>query len=224
MAFRSIDLSEVVDHIQSYIATLLSPRFRKHDTIESMRDDFDKVKTINQLFRVLEKYVSWFNFELVVKLVNTFITDERDLQRKWSTYREKLKDYFKNNNTQAVQIADSIEFGLSDVPGTKVMIAKVARDDYTLNDLYFFHKLIADALEVPEYDFYFCTIDDGCMELKYSIPDFLYSFLFPLTNQQCHSLAEIGIIKITCHEFVNEMKQVCFNNEIVKTKYNYIFL
>ncbi|XP_011405940.1 PREDICTED: serine/threonine-protein phosphatase 6 regulatory ankyrin repeat subunit C-like, partial [Amphimedon queenslandica] len=140
-------------------------------------------------------------------LVNTFITDERDLQRKWSTYREKLKDYFKNNNTPAVQIADSIEFGLSDVPGTKVMIAKVARDDYTLNDLYFFHKLIADALEVPQYKFYFCTIDDGCMELKYSIPDFLYSVLFPLTNQQCDSLAEIGIIKITCHDYVHEMKQ-----------------
>ena len=80
-------------------------------------------------------------------------------------------------------------------PGTKVMIAKVARTDYTLNDLYFFHKAIADALEVPNYQFYFCKIRDGCMELKYSIPDFLYSLLFPLTNKQSHSLAEIGIIK-----------------------------
>ena len=207
-SFLSIDVPEIVDFIQDYIALLLSPRFRKSHVIEPIKKEFDHVKTTNQLFRVLDKYISWFNFELVVKLVNKFITDERDLQRKWSTYREKLKDYFKNNNTQAVQIADSIEFGLSDVPGTKVMIAKVARDDYTLNDLYFFHKLIADALEVPEYDFYFCTIDDGCMELKYSIPDFLYSVLFPLTNQQCHSLAEIGIIKMICHKYVHEMKQV----------------
>ncbi|XP_019862100.1 PREDICTED: uncharacterized protein LOC109590641 [Amphimedon queenslandica] len=208
-SFCSIDVSEVVDFIQDFIALLLSPCLRKPQTIEPIEKEFDHVKTMNQLFKALRKYVSWFNFELVVKLVNTFITDERDLQRKWSTYREKLKDYFKNNNTPAVQIADSIEFGLSDVPGTKVMIAKVARDDYTLNDLYFFHKLIADALEVPQYKFYFCTIDDGCMELKYSIPDFLYSVLFPLTNQQCHSLAKIGIIKITCHEYVHEMKQVC---------------
>ena len=207
-SFYSIDVSEVIDFIQDYIALLLSPRFRKSHLIEPIKKEFENVKTMNQLFRVLDKYISWFNFELVVKLVNTFITDERDLQRKWSKYREKLKDYFKNNNTQAVQIADSIEFGLSDVPGTKVMIAKVARDDYTLNDLYFFHKLIADALEVPEYKFYFCTIDDGCMELKYSIPNFLYSVLFPLTNQQCHSLAEIGIIKMICHEYEHEMKQV----------------
>ena len=208
-SFRSIDVSEVIDFVQDYIALLLSPRFRKSQIIQPIKKEFGHVKTMNQLFIVLEKYISWFNFELVVKLVNEFIAKKRGLQRKWSTYQEKLKDYFKNNNTQAVQIADSIEFGLSDVPGTKVMIAKVARDDYTLNDLYFFHKLIADALEVPEYDFYFCTIDDGCMKLKYSIPDFLYSVLFPLTNQQCDSLAEIGIIKMICHEHVHEMKQVC---------------
>ena len=208
-SFCPIDVSEVIDFLQNYIVLLLSPRFDKPQMIESIEKEFEHVKAMNQLFKVLRKYVSWFNFELVVKLVNTFITDEKDLQRKWSTYREKLKDYFINNNTKAVQIADSIEFGLSDVPGTKVMIAKVARDDYTLNDLYFFHKLIADALEVPDYDFYFCTIQNGCMELQYSFPDFLYSFLFPLTNQQCHSLAEIGIIKITCHEYVHEMKQVC---------------
>ena len=208
-SFRSIDVSEVIDFVQHYIALLLSPRFDKPEMVKSIENEFEHVKTMKQLFKALRKYISWFNFELVIKLVNTFITDERDLQRKWSTYREKLKDYFKNNNTQAVQIADSIEFGLSDVPGTKVMIAKVARDDYTLNDLYFFHKLIADALEVSEYKFYFCTIDDGCMELKYSIPDFLYSVLFPLTNQQCHSLAKIGIIKMICHEYEHEMKQVC---------------
>uniref|UniRef100_A0A1X7T7I8 Uncharacterized protein n=1 Tax=Amphimedon queenslandica TaxID=400682 RepID=A0A1X7T7I8_AMPQE len=88
------------------------------------------------------------------------------------------------------------------------MIPKVARDDYTLNDLYFFHKLIADALEVPQYKLYFCTIENGCMELKYSISDFLYSVLFPLKNQQCHSLAEIGITKIICDEYVHEIKQL----------------
>ena len=211
-SFRSLDISEVVDYILSHIPSLLSPRFRKHQTIELMQEKFDQIKTLTQLFRVLDKYISWFNFEFIVKLVSVFITDDRDLLRNWSTYREKLKDYFKNNNTQAVQIGDAIQFGLTDVPGTKVMVAKVEKDDYTSSDLYFFHKAIADALEVPNYQFYFCEIGDGCMELKYSIPDFLYSFLFPLTNQQCHSLAEIGIIRMTCGKYVHEPKKVCHHN------------
>ena len=211
-SFHSLDVTEVTDYVQDYTATLLSPRFRKHQTVELMREEFDKIKTMTQLFRILDKYISWFNFEFIVKLVSAFITDDRDLLRKWSTYREKLKDFFKNNNTPAVQIGDAIQFGLSDVPGTKVMVAKVERDEYTLSDLYFFHKAIADALEVPNYKFYFCEIRNGCMELKYSIPDLLYSLLFPLTNQQCDSLAEIGIIKMTCGEYVHEMKKVCHHN------------
>ena len=211
-SFRSLDISEVIDYILTHTPSLLSPRFRKHQMIELIQEKFEGIKTLTQLFKMLQKYISWFNFEFIVKLVSVFITDDRDLLRKWSTYREKLKDYFKNNNTQAVQICDAIQFGLSDVPGTKVMVAKVEKDDYTLSDLYFFHKAIADALEVPKYQFYFCTIDDGCMELKYSIPDFLYSLLFPLTNQQCHSLAEIGIIKMTCGEYVHELKKVCCHN------------
>ena len=162
-SFRSLDISEVVDYILSHIPSLLSPHFRKHQTIELMREEFDQIKMLTQLFRVLDKYISWFNFEFIVNLVSVFITDDRDLLRKWSTYREKLKDYFKNNNTQAVQIDDATQFGISYVPGTKVMVAAVEKDDYTLNDLYFFHKAIADALEVPNYPFYFCTIEDlGC--------------------------------------------------------------
>ena len=222
-SFRSLDISEVIDHILSYVPSLLSPRFRKHQTIELIHKEFEDIKTMTQLFRTLQKYISWFNFEFIVKLVSVFITDDRDLLRKWSTYREKLKDYFKNNNTQAVQIGDAIQFGLSDVPGTKVMVAKVEKDDYTLSDLYFFHKAIADALEVPKYQLYFCEIGDSCMELKYSIPDSLYSLLFPLMNQQCHSLAEIGIIKMTCGEYVHELK-VChyiFTVNLIFLHYRY---
>ena len=223
-SFRTLDISEVVDYILSYIPSLLGPHFRKHEAIELIQKEFEDIKTMTQLFKTLEKYVSWFNFEFVIKLVSAFITDNRDIQRKWSTYREKLKDYFKNNNTQAVQIGDAIQFGLSDVPGTKVMVAKVEKDDYTLSDLYFFHKAIADALEVPKYQLYFCTIDDGCMELKYSIPDFLYSLLFPLTNQQCHSLAEIGIIKMTCDKYVHEPKKVCHHNLYCYSLFFYIIV
>ena len=211
LSLKRSALPKVIDYIQCHIINLLNPRFRKQQFIDKLREEYDKVKSIDQLFRVLEKRVSWFNFDFVVLLVQVFIADKK-VQRIWSTYSNLLKDYFKNNNDRAIKVVNGVEFGVSDAPGTEVMIAKVANDDYTLNDLYFFHNAIAEALVVPEYKFYFCEIDDGCMELKYSIPDFLYSFLFPLTSQQCRSLAEIGIIKMSCNEHVHEMKQVSNNN------------
>ena len=199
-------LPDIIEYIQYHIASLLSPRLKKQIEVQ---EEFEHVRTIPDLFKILKKYISWFNFGFVEKLAQVFVPGNKEILTMWSMYRERLKDYFKSDNSKAVQVRDAIEFGVSDVPGTSVMIAKVARNDYTLNDLYFFHNAIADALEVPEYEFYFCTIDDGCMELKYCIPDFLYSLLFPLTNQQCHSLAEIGIIKMTCGEYVHEPKKVC---------------
>ena len=184
---------DIIEYIQYHIAALLSPRLTKQIEVQ---EEFKHVHAIPELFYILRKYVSWFNFGFVEKLAQVFISGNKDVQTLWSMYREILKDYFKSDNSKAVQFRDATEFGISDVPGTKIMIAKVACTDYSLNDLYFFHKAIADALEVPNYQFYFCKIGDGCMELKYSIPDFLYSLLFPLTNQQRHSLAEIGIIRM----------------------------
>uniref|UniRef100_A0A1X7UG84 Uncharacterized protein n=1 Tax=Amphimedon queenslandica TaxID=400682 RepID=A0A1X7UG84_AMPQE len=213
-------LPKVIDFIQCHIIHLLSPYFRKEQFIDKLREEYDSIKSMNQLFKVLEKRVSWFNFELIVLLVQVFIPD-REVQRIWSTYSDLLKDYFKNNNDRAIKVVNGIEFGILDAPGTEVMIAKVANDDYTLNDLYFFHKAIAEALAVSEYKFYFCQIDDGCMELKYSISNFLYLILFPLTNQQCHSLAEIGIIKLSCNEYVHEMEQLP-ENELRKLSHSTI--
>ena len=205
--FQSCPLHDIIEYIDYHIVALLSPRMKNETEVQT---EFEQVQSIPQLFKILKKYVSWFNFEFIVTLVSVFMSDNRELVNKWSAYREKLKDYFTNDSNQAIQVGDDIEFGLTDVPGTKIMIVKVARDDYRLNDLYFFHKAIADALEIPEYPLYFCCVGDGCMELKYSIPEFVCSVIFPLTNQQCYSLAKLGITKLTCEEYVYEIQTVSY--------------
>ena len=126
-----------------------------------------------------------------------------------------MKDYFVNYNGVAIKCADSIEFGLSDIPGTEVMIAKVAKDDYTLNDLFFFRQAIRDALGMSQYRLYFCSVDSGCLELQCSMPEFLYSVLFPLTDEQVLSLANIGVIKLSCGSFKYDMEKVIIIIKII---------
>lgn len=209
VSFRSVNLSDVLEFIQCHIPMLFSLQLRKHDIMDKLTKEFEQAQSMTEFFKILRKNISWFNFELVTELVNVFMKNNRNLKQKWSTYREKLRDYFRNDSSQAVQIGEAVEFGLSNFPDTKVMVAKVEKDDYTVNDLYFFRQAIADALDVPDYKFYFCEVSSGCMELKYSIPEHLCSILFPLTDQQCQSLAKIGINKITCGGYKHEMKKVC---------------
>ena len=203
-------VADICEYIQNHIESLLSPKFNRPKVREFLRQKLSSITTFEDLFISLKERVSWFNYELIVKLVNVFLPHRHPLKRKWSTYCQKLKDYFTSNNDVAIKCADGIEFGLSDVPGTKVFVAKVARDDYTLNDLFFFYRAIPESLKVPqtEYSFYFCSIGSGCLELKYCIADYIYSVLFPLTDEQLLSLANIGIIKLSCGSFEYEIKEV----------------
>ena len=203
-------VADICEYIQNHIENLLSPKFNQPKVREFLRQKLSSITTFEDLFISLKERVSWFNYELIVKLVNVFLPRRHLLKRKWSAYHEKLKDYFNNNNDVAIKCADGIEFGLSDVLDTKVLIAKVARDDYTLNDLFFFYRAIPESLKVAqtEYCFYFCSIGSGCLELKYCIPDYIYSVLFPLTDEHLLSLANIGVIKLSCGSFEYEIKEV----------------
>ena len=211
----SHSVSDIIEYIEMHVIVLLSPELRTSSLTSSLRQEFSSIKTLHELFILLQNYASWFNYEFIVKLSNVFLQQDRSLKIKWSAYRQKLKDYFVNYNGVAVKCADGIEFGLSDIPGTRVMIAKVAKDDYTLNDLFFFRQAIRDALGMSQYKLYFCSIDRGCLELQYSIPEFLYSVLFPLTDEQVLSLANIGVIKLSCGSFKYDIEKVTIIIKII---------
>ena len=208
----SHSVSDIIEYMEIYIIALLSPKLQTSSLTSSLRQEFSSITTLRELFILLQKYASWFNYEFIVKLANVFLPKNRSLKRKWSAYCQKLKDYFVNYNGVAIKCADGIEFGLSD---TKVMIAKVPKDDYTLNDLFFFRQAIRDALGMSQYRLYFCLVDHGCLELQYSIPEFLYSVLFPLTDEQVLSLANIGVIKLSCGSFKYDMGKVIIIIKII---------
>uniref|UniRef100_A0A1X7TE00 Uncharacterized protein n=1 Tax=Amphimedon queenslandica TaxID=400682 RepID=A0A1X7TE00_AMPQE len=198
-SFKSNDLPEIIDYLQTHVKSLLGPNRKQQATAQAVREEFECIKTISKLFSVLQdKYISWFNYKLMIKLVGVFLPKNRSLKRTWSAYEEKLEDYFINSGG-LLKDADAVQFGVKGVPpGTRVMIAKVDRNDYTLDDLFFFRRSIPKALDVPEYDLYFCFVRIGSLCLGYLIPEYLYSLLFPLTTKLQQQLASIGITELTC--------------------------
>ena len=208
--FREEDLPDIIDYIKTHAKSILGPN-KKHQAtaVEAVKEDFDHIQTIQELFSVLQKkYISWFNYELIVKLVQVFLGNNRSLKRLWSSYEEKLKDYFVNSGGLLKDV-DAVQFGITDVPpGTRVMIARVDRDDYTLDDLFFFRRAIPKKFKVPHIKIYFRKVRFGCLHLEHLIPDYLYSLLFPLTPKLQQQLASIGITELTCGEHVYHLKEV----------------
>ena len=203
-------LPDIIDYIEAHVVSLLDLKDQTQTNKELVRNEFHHINSAQQLFTTLEKYVSWFNYSFILKIVEAFLQKEKSLKKMWSAYKNKLKDYFTNSEGQAIQCIDAVEFGLSDIPGTQAMIFKVERDDYTFSDLAIFYRQIPSALQVSNAEFYFSSVGSGCLQLNYCIPNFLYSILFPLNEEQFHNLASIdGIIKLECGEYVYNINKVC---------------
>ena len=213
-SLKSSDLPEIIDYLITHTMSLLGPNKKQQTTAEAVREEFERIETIPKLFTVLQdKYISWFNYKLIIKLVGVFLPKNRSLKRTWSEYEEKLKDYFINSGG-LLKDADAVQFGVKGVPpGTRVMIAKVDRDDYTLDDLFFFRRAIPKGLNIPEYDLYFSFVHNGSLCLGYLIPEYLYSLLFPLTQKLQQQLASIGITELTCGDY--EYKEVRYTNNLL---------
>ena len=209
-SFKEEHLHEIIDYIQTHAKSLLGPS-KKHQRreVEAVEKDFDNIQSIKDLFKVLQyKYISWFNYELIVKLVRVFLSNNRSLKRAWSSYEVKLKDYFTNSGGLLREV-EAIKFGITDAPhGTRVMIAQVDHDNYTLDDLFFFRRAIPKKLNIPHIKIYFRRVHCSSLHLEHLIPDYLYSLLFPLTEELQQQLASIGIIELTCGKHVYHLKEV----------------
>ena len=206
-SFKPDLLPKVVEYLETHVIAVLGPHKNNPATALALREEFRSIQTMKDLFIILQdKYISWFNYELIVRLVRLFQKENHSLKKTWSAYEEKLKDYFINSDGLLTDV-DAVQFGISDVPpGTRVMIAKVDRDDYTPADLFFFRRAIPRELDVPEYELYFSFVRIGSLCLGYLIPDYLFFLLFPLTPKLQQQLASIGITELTCGEHIY---QVC---------------
>uniref|UniRef100_A0A1X7TKZ4 Uncharacterized protein n=1 Tax=Amphimedon queenslandica TaxID=400682 RepID=A0A1X7TKZ4_AMPQE len=202
-------LPKVIDYLERRVHALLGPIKKNNPAaVQAVKEEFKDIKTIIELFSTLQdKYISWFNYELIVKLVHVFLKDNRTLKRTWSAYEDKLKDYFINSGG-LLKDADAVQFGVKGVPpGTRVMIAKVDRDDYTLNDIFFYRRAIPKGLDVPEMRLYFSVVTPGSLQFEHLIPEYLYSLLFPLTTKLQQQLASIGITELTCGEDKYDLRE-----------------
>lgn len=209
-SFKPQLLSKIIDYLETHAMVLLGPHRNNAIAVQAIRDEFHHIQSIDGIFQVLQcKYISWFNYELLVKLVDKFLAKNHSLRRKWSAYKEKLKDYLVNSGGLDLQSVDGEKFGASDIPGTQVMVAKVDRDDYTSADLFFFRRAIPKELDMPHLDLYFCYVHIGSLRLHYCIPNFIFSLIFPLREDQLQRLAGIGITEFKCGEFVYDLKKVC---------------
>ena len=197
-------LPDIIDYLITYNIVLLGPNRNKPALTQEVTKEFQLITTFRELFTILQhKYLSWFNYSLIIKLVDEFLKENFELKSTWSSYEKMLNDYFRNGGVQ-LKDAELVQFGdfnCPPTPNTKILIAKVDRDDLTLKDLFFFRRAIPKELNFSEYELFFSFVTIGSFHLEFWIPDFLYSVLRPLSTGQRQKLASIGVTELKCRPY-----------------------
>ena len=184
--------------VREYIITHVISLTKLSDTRneELLRQTFLEATMFEQLFEVLTKYTSWYNYDLIVKLSHLFLHHNHKLRRKWRKYEEKLKEYL----TLGVGVKEyhgPIEFGENSNGDRKVFAVKVPSEKLVHSDLFTFHKALAKSLKETKFLLYFWSIQRGCLELKYLVPNFLSTDISnALPQAMTEYLPQLGISEV----------------------------
>ena len=137
-----------------------------------------KAEDMEQLFGILSDYWSWYNYDLLAKLIHEF-GDEDELNK----YISELTTFLKK---RLVQSQDSFSFGTKCGKGLKPTLVLVDRtwEVIRLEQIWEFHHNIAKILKLPPHVLYLSSVSKGCICLKSMIPDSVSGYAYVHTNSK----------------------------------------
>ena len=198
-----LNLSNRLSNLGCYRPTrALVPLLRNH------LDEIRKAANVDEVFCVLDNYYSFFNYGVIVKVIDWFGTP--DDKNRLDTYTEHFKRFCKRRTFEC----PSDIFGhLAEKGKTNLVVKAEGNWDPTegcsLEVVLRLCNFIAEILEVESETLYLCRIDKGCVQLLFQVPSFVED-IFPLSKEQEMSLVSIGVPRLICGSYrYPKSQEVC---------------
>ena len=181
--------------------------------------DVDDSKDMQQLFKNLSKYWSWYNYDLIEDLIEKFGTEEDE--KNLSMYRNEHYDLYLKNGLPKSQ--KSFSFGTRCQKHHKKLLMKVDKywNTIPLGQIRELHHKIAEILKVPSKVLYLSSVSKGCICLEFLVPE---SMAILLCASQEEALLAVGVFRMECGEYewqVCQLSQPCVLSITLKNIYNH---
>ena len=144
---------------------------------------------LDEVFRKLNGYYSWFNFGLIEVLVNTFCYNVAEVCTELSDYEAHFKRYCKN---RLCQIPDP-QNGFGEYRDfTKPYVFKIDKNwsDMKLSDMETILETIRNILNLNKAALCLRSVRNGCVELTFDLPKHV---IVPISRVQFKELEKHGI-------------------------------
>ena len=175
------------------------PIFEQVPLLRNQLDEIERAENVDEVFCIVQKYYSFFNYGIIEKLIGWFGTPE-DKER-LKTYTESFKRFCER---RTFECPPNI-FGRVDKEKTRLVV-KVERswdlrEERTLETTLRLRNSLGDILGVEPETLFLCRIDEGCIELLFQVPPFVEEDIFALSKEQERLLISVGVIRLTCGSY-----------------------
>ena len=192
------------EHIALHLKNVhgLEPVYAHADTplLNQRVEDVQRKATLKAVFAdVLSDYYSWFNHLLIENIIGTFCRKSPDINDQLKEFKQKFSDYSKQRISECVQ---SDGYGPGRKTDVKELVMKVDRkwSIARVKQLTRIRNTVAKILKVKKHTLYLRTVENGCFQMTFLVPEFVAATVFPLKfpTEQKAALLEAGVIKLHC--------------------------
>ena len=163
---------------------------------ESHEEKLVTSKDIDESFIILRKYMSFFNFELLVYIIEWKLCPDEN-RKLLKEYREKLSDFCRR---KVFEVPPNAYSDMNDDETKHTKFVALLPDDnqeLSLNNVFSDRQRIADLLGLDVSQLYLHKIDKGSLILVLSVPESVANRLFPLDCDLMYRLKAEGYVILT---------------------------
>ncbi len=145
-----------------------------------------------KVFSVLERYYSWINFGLIESIIDAFLGDDANVQRQWTKYQSHYKEYCSQ---RVCRIPKPLNVAQKLFKQPKKSTRVIFKIDSEWNKIRFdrlnnIRASISGLLGLEPHTLYLYTVNQGCVELVFEVPQHVADVIFPPTEEQLLALQE----------------------------------
>ena len=184
------NLKEDVALVKNFVLDMISSSDEKESDEKKYIAQLVLADTIPSIFVALRPYKSFLNYRIVNDIVLEFGSEKDKMIMK--DYVTAFDNFCKRS---AFEIPRNIFPSLPESRnGTNILTVKLISRGYSsLRDVFSAKDTIASIFNVNVWTFDLCSIEDGCLCLRFLISAKVFAQLFPPTVSQLASLCEAGI-------------------------------
>ena len=201
----TVDKKLPIERLKFHLRAIKAFPRRSSETsiFEEYEDKIKAATKINEIFDIIDHFISFIDYQLLNHLVGILGSDEDKESMK--QYCEKFGEYAKRRIIQcpAIEEGNNTKWSKSYIK----LDSRFKDENFmTINQLQELRFKVGEILNIPVSAIRFCCIQKGCIRVNWQIPCFVEQVIFPLCSEQLKMLKELGVIQLCCGNYEYEIQ------------------